>query len=296
MPRNHFFTARIWQTSAVRQTRHAFSINRLYRRLSAGRRRLPDYIIAGAQKAGTTSLWAYLNEHPRVERAITKEMHFFDNNYERGTQWYRLHFPLQRCEEPRARMEPSILTGESSAYYMLHPLAPQRIADTVPAAKIILLLRNPVDRAFSHYQLKLRRRQEFLSFEDAIDAEHERLAGEEEKIVQQPEYHSLSHDRHSYLARGRYLEQILRWQARFAPHQLLILESGEFFHRTADVYQQVLQFLGLPYFQPKQFGNRFPGRYHDRMTAAMRQKLVKYFAPFNEQLYAHLGSRFDWER
>jgi hypothetical protein len=179
---------------------------------------------------------------------------------------------------------------------MFHPLAPQRAAETVPDAKIIFLLRNPVDRAFSHYQLKLRRRQEMLSFEEAIAAEPERLAGEEEKIVRDPTYSSPSHNWYSYLARGRYVDQIVRWRQYFRPEQILILEAGEFFKRTAEVYQRVLDFLKLPRCLPTDLSNRFPGMYGEKMSETTRRKLLDYFAPHNERLYAHLGTRFNWDK
>jgi Sulfotransferase domain len=296
MARNHLFTAKVWQNPKIREIRHYFSVPRLYRRVSAGQRRLPDYIIAGAQKSGTTSLWYYLVEHPQVGHAMKKEMHYFDNEYHRGDAWYRLHFPLKWSGASSDTAHRFSLTGESTANYMFHPLAPQRVAKSLPNVKIILLLRNPIDRAFSHYHLKLRRRQETLSFEDAVAAEPERLAGEEEKIVGDPNYYSAAHDRYSYLARGRYLDQILRWQRFVPPERLLILESGEFFRQTADVYQRVLRFLNLSSDQPARFGNRFPGKYQDKMSQATRHELVDYFAPFNEQLYSHLGTRFDWEK
>jgi hypothetical protein len=272
------------------------SVGRLRRYLTANRRRLPDYIIAGAQKAGTTSLWAYLQEHPQVVPAMAKETSFFDINFHRGLNWYRMHFPLAVGDAPGEERNTTTLTSESTAYYMFHPLAAERIARCVPRVKIILLLRNPVDRAFSHYQLKLRRRQETLSFEEAIEAEAERLDGEADKIVAQPDYYSRAHDRHSYLARGVYIDQIRRWQRYFPPSQLLILESGEFFSRTRDVYHRVLFFLGLPGSEPANFGNRFPGRYKARMSPPMRRKLLDYFAPYNEQLFAHLGTRYDWDK
>jgi hypothetical protein len=296
MAQNHVFTQQVWQAPAVRAVRHMFSAKRVYRYLSAAHRRLPDYVIAGAQKSGTTSLWAYLSEHPNVHPPMTKEMSFFDVNFHRGLSWYRMHFPLDTNSSSPNGTGQRLLTGESTAYYMFHPLAPVRIARTLPQAKIILLLRNPVCRAFSHYQLKLRRRQETLSFEAAIDAEAERLAGEEEKIASDPNYYSPAHDRYSYLARGQYIDQIRRWQQHFAPSQLLILESNEFFRKTAEVFDRVLAFLGLPRWQPAQFGNRFPGKYSEHMDDATRRRLVEYFAPYNELLYAHLGTHFDWER
>jgi hypothetical protein len=293
---NHFFTQQIWQAPAVRTVRHLVSPKRIYRYVSAARRRLPDYIIAGAQKSGTTSLWAYLSEHPDVDPAMTKEMSFFDVNYYRGMNWYRMHFPLEAISQESGGSPPAKLTGESTAYYMFHPLAPARIAQELPRVKVILLLRNPVSRAFSHYQLKLRRRQETLSFEEAIDAEADRLAGENEKLIRDPHYYSEAHDRFSYLARGRYVEQIRRWQQVLPSGQLLILESGEFFKQTADVFRRVLGFLGLKQWEPAEYGNRFPGKYGETMCEATRRRLIEYFAPYNEQLYAHLGTRFDWDR
>jgi hypothetical protein len=179
---------------------------------------------------------------------------------------------------------------------MFHPLSPGRIAQTLPGVKIILLVRNPVSRAFSHYQLKLRRRQETLDFDAAIDSEAERLAGEHEKIVADPLYYSAAHDRFSYLSRGVYVDQIRRWQQHFPPNQLLILESGEFFQRTGEIFARVLDFLGMRRWEPLQFGNRFPGKYSDKMREATRRRLIDYFAPHNEQLYAHLGTRFDWNK
>jgi hypothetical protein len=296
MARNHLFTAKLWQDPRVRRVRHALSLGRMFRQISASQRRLPDYIIVGAQKSGTTSLWAYLNEHPLISPALTKEMHYFDNNYYRGTAWYRMHFPLKTMDDERKSTSRETLTGESSAYYMFHPLAPQRVANLIPQIKLIFLLRNPVDRAFSHYQLKLRRRQESLTFEDAIAAEADRLMGEEQKIVRSPCYYSPAHDRFSYLARGRYLDQLKRWQQLFPPEQILILESEELFKRTADTYQRVLGFLNVRCWQPPEFGNRFPGKYHDKMSDATRRKLVAYFAPFNEELYQHLNVQFAWDR
>ena len=295
MARNHLFTQRFWQAPAVRRLRHLISVPRIYRYLSASYRCLPDFIIAGAQKSGTTSLWAYLCEHPDVAPPLNKEMSFFDINFHRGLEWYRTHFPLQSTTRENGSGH-RLLTGESSAYYMFHPLSSGRIAASLTGVKIILLLRNPVSRAFSHYQLKLRRRQETLSFEDAIAAEPERLAGEHEKIVADPSYYSVAHDRFSYLARGVYVDQIRRWQEHFPPGQLMILESGEFFKNTAEVFGRVLDFLGLRRWEPHRYGNRFPGKYSEKMNEATRQHLIEYFAPHNERLYAHLGTRFDWNK
>jgi hypothetical protein len=292
--KHHIFT-NVWQSRAVRSIRHLASADRWYRWSTASQRRLPDFIVAGAQKCGTTSLWAYLSEHPNVTPPMTKEMSFFDVNFQRGLNWYRMHFPLNQTTSSAAPASVS-LTGESTAYYMFHPLAAQRIAEMSQNIKIILLLRNPIDRAFSHYQLKVRRRQEQLSFEDALAAEPQRLAGEQEKILADPHYYSVNHDRFSYLSRGIYADQLIRWRRIFTPDRLLILESSEFFNRTAEVFERVLQFLGLPNWKPEHFGNRFPGKYRERMSDDTRLRLIEYFRPHNERLFELLGQRFNWDK
>lgn len=289
-------TQNLWQSPRVSYWRHMVSVNRIYRYLTADNRHWPDFIIAGAQKSGTTSLYRYLDEHPNVVSPITKELAFFDRNFDRGTQWYRLHFPLRGANRSAEGSGNKMITGESTAYYVFHPLAAQRIAETLPQVKIIILLRNPVDRAFSHYQHKWRRCQETLSFDEAIDAEAGRLAGEEEKICNNSGYRSQAHVLYSYLARGIYVDQIRRWQQFFSTDRLLILESGTFFKRTADVYQRVLDFLGLPHWQPAQFGQHFAGQYRVKMSDATRRRLIDYFAPHNQRLYTHLGTHFDWDR
>jgi hypothetical protein len=283
-------TQDLWQLPKVDSWRHMLSVNRAYRYLTAEKRRLPDFIVAGAQKAGTTSLYHYLEQHPDMTPPIEKKLAFFDKNYERGMQWYRLHFPLQSNDGDAS------FTGESTAYYMFHPLAPERIAENLPHTKIILLLRNPVDRAFSHYQYKVRRGKEPLSFEAALDAEPDRLAGEEEKLRTNPYSRSKAHFVFSYQSRGIYIDQIIRWQKLFPPERLLILESGGLFKRSNEVYQQTLQFLGVRSWQPSEFGNHFDGGYKVKMSPETRSRLVDYFAPHNQRLYDLLGERFDWDR
>jgi Sulfotransferase domain len=295
MPQNRLLTS-IWHSPSVTNIRHAASPARLLRHVNARHRRLPDYIIAGAQKAGTTSLYAYLSEHPNVDPPITKEIRYFDRFHDRGINWYRMHFPLARARVSFDDAGVTTLTGESTPNYLFYPPSPERIARTLSGVKVILLLRNPVDRAFSHYQLKLKRRQEPRSFDEAVDAEIERLQADREQIAANPDYYIQMHDRFTYLARGRYVEQIHRWQSFFAPWQLLLVESGRFFKHTGEVFERVCDFLGLPRWQPAQFGNRYPGRYKDKMSDATRRKLVDYFAPHNARLYAHLAMRFDWDR
>lgn len=288
---NSRFT-RWWHRSHVRGSRQSLSPRLWMRYLTAGQRRLPDFLIAGAMKAGTTSLFGYLAGHPECLPSSTKEVHYFDKNFARGERWYRLHFPRNRASAgPR---HDGSLCFESSPYYMFDPRVPERVRRELPAAKIIFLLRNPSDRAFSHYQHSVLRGREPLTFEQAIEAEPERLAGEEERMVNDPGYESPAHQHFSYLARGVYVDQLARWRAHFPDEQLLILPSEELFRSPRQAFAKTLAFLGLQPWEPAEFQNLYAGRYRDAIHPETRRRLERYFAPHNERLTTFLGQSFDW--
>lgn len=276
-----------------RSFRRILDVAHWYRSATAGHRILPDYVIIGAQKAGTTSLDGYLARHPQVNVSTIKEVHYFDNrngNFHRGEHWYRAHFPLDR-EANRGKR-----CGEATPNYLFSPVTPARMAALLPQVKIIVLLRNPVDRAFSHYQMMRRNRHEPLSFEAAIDAESSRLAGHRERLIADSRYDSMEYRRFSYLARGVYVDQITEWRKYFKPEQFLILESGEFFRETQRMFQRTLEFLQLDAWWPPKFDNLHRGNYVDKMSPATRERLLDYFAPHNARLYRELGIEYDWDR
>ena len=143
-------------------------------------RGLPDFLIIGAQRCGTTSLYRYLCAHPSVQPAVlNKGIHYFDTNHEQGTAWYRSHFPSEpyKAYLRRRRGVERVLTGEGSPYYFFHPLAPGWIAEELPEARFVVMLRDPVGRAYSQYQHEVARGFEALAFEEALEEEEERLGG-----------------------------------------------------------------------------------------------------------------------
>ena len=196
-------------------------------RLATARLRLrPTFLILGAQKAGTTSLHRYLTEHPAVLRASPKEVRYFSTNYARGEGWYRAQFPLRsRRVASRVRAGAWPAVGEASPQYLFHPLAPQRVHAFDPALKLIAILRDPVDRAYSQYQMQLRWGYEHSTFEESLDREEAELEGELAKLYGDPPVYSTLVNRISYVARGRYAEQLERWLALFPREQLLVLLS-----------------------------------------------------------------------
>lgn len=258
-----------------------------YRTMTASFRALPSALIIGTQKGGTTSLFNYLSLHPDVLPPVAKEPHYFDLYYARGPRWYRGCFPFEH------QLRGGALTLEASPYYMSHPLAAERAAGLVPGAKLIALLRNPIDRAFSSYHFVKKGGEEPLSFAEAIDREPERLAGEEERLRTDPEYYSYNHRTYSYLRRGQYLEQLKRWVEHFPRSNLLVLQSEWLFRDPAGATAAVQEFLGLRRWQSPAYKPFLRGDYSG-MSPDVRRRLVAYFEPYNRELYDWLGREFDW--
>jgi hypothetical protein len=256
---------------------------RAYGRATAGARALPDFLILGAQKAGTTALYAYLRWHPDITGPSFKEVSFFDRHYAKGERWYRAHLPVRR----------SAIVGEASPSYLFHPLAPQRVAQMLPQARLIALLRNPVERAFSHYQHEVALGREQLSFEEAIDREPERMRGEVERMLRDPTYFSHAWWNYTYVSRGRYAEQLERWFAAFPREQVLVLLTDELADDTAGTYRRVLEFLGADAHELDSYPRIFDRDYSE-MSGATRSGLEQKFAEPNRQLAALLGRELPW--
>jgi len=263
-------------------------VSKHYRELTAHDRVLPNFLIIGVQKGGTSSLFQYLLEHPNIIPGYKKEVKFFDGNYHKGLDWYRYNFPLiTQMSDPISQ------TGEASPSYVFHPLVPKRVKEALPNVKLVLLLRDPIARAYSHYQGNLRKGHEKLSFEEAIDQEQSRLGGEQEAIVVDQHYPMYKYLVYSYLARGVYIEQVRNWLKSFTREQLLIQRSDDLFSSPQEVYTRVLTFLGLPEWKLDNFEIVNFGRY-ETMEPQTKNQLREYFNPFNQELYDFLGTNFDW--
>jgi hypothetical protein len=262
-------------------------------RLTAPLRLQPSFLVVGAQRCGTTSLHRLLARHPNVApAALHKGVHYFDVSYSRGPAWYRGHFPLALPARLRHGGATPI-TGESSPYYMFHPLAPARIAKDMPGIKLIVSLRDPVERAYSAYAHEFARGFETESFPVALDLEPERLAGEEEKMIADPRYLSLAHQHQAYASRGCYADQLVRLLELFPPESVLVLDSARLFADPQEQYDRLLDFLGLPSWQlsGSEHANARP---RSAMPAAVRQRLQNYFAPHDARLTELLGWTPSW--
>ena len=259
---------------------------------------LPDFYIIGGQKCGTTSLFEYLSLHPSILRGAAKDIRFFDKYYSKGTNWYRLYFPLKiKKSYLEFFLKKKFLTGEATERYLEYPFAPQRIKNVTPHAKFLILLRNPIDRAFSHYTMNVVRKMESLSFEKAIETENERIKDSMKKMKTDNTYYDDIYFRHAYLDRGIYITKLKRWFDIFPKNQFLIIQSKKFWLNTSEVYNEVLEFLGLSHFKLKEYKPFRKTIYRDRKIAPeTRKQLIDFFRPHNEQLYEFLGRRFDWDK
>jgi hypothetical protein len=242
----------------------------------------PDYIIIGTQRGGSTSLYNYIRQHPQANNLWKprREIHFFDypHNWAKGVKWYRQLFRGQKG-----------LTGEKSPTYLDHPLVPARIARICPDAKLIAILRNPVDRAHSDYwKIRAINLEPLKTFKEAIEAEPERLASEDLPGLWDKDYFKSHHCSRGYLRRGEYATHLARWFEHFPREQLLIIKSEELFLWSMRIMRAAYNFLNLPPFRAKKYKKYQKLRY-PAMNEKTRQYLRKHFRPYNMKLAEMLG-------
>jgi hypothetical protein len=251
------------------------------------RRPLPSFLIAGGMRCGTTALYEYLARHPQVTASRRKEVHYFDLNFHRGSGWYARQFHgVRRLPDG----SPSRLF-EASPYYLFDPRVPARLRAALPDARILFLLRDPVERAVSHYRKNIRDGREPLSFAEAIDAEEERLAGEEERLLADPRAHSQVHQYFSYVARGKYAVQIDRYRAHFPAEQLLAVNADRLFRDPAEAVDGICRFLGLDTWRPDRFESANASRIEADVMPETRRWLETVFEPHEQALERLVGWR-----
>lgn len=264
-------------------------------RLTERWRSLPNLLIAGGQRCGTTSMYRSLTQHPAVLKAVLhKGVHYFDTNYDKGMSWYRAHFPLEATVGRVARRTsttPVVL--ESSPYYGFHPLAGERIAKDLPDVRLLVLLRNPVERAYSAHAHELARGYETEPFERALELEESRLAGEEERLVADSSYVSHCHQHNGYLTRGHYVELLQRLEGCVGRDRIHVVDSHRFFESPHEVYDGVLEFLRLPRADYPVF-EQHNARPRSPMSPELRERLDAHFLPWDEQLTDWLGWTPSW--
>jgi hypothetical protein len=256
-------------------------------------RSVPDVFIIGAQKAGSTALFRYLMQHPNVEGCKRKEAHYFDFNFSRGERWYRGQFPLKaglRRGSPELHAIVDATPG-----YLFDPRTPSRLHAFAPQARLLVVLRDPVERAFSHYHHVRAMGVETLDFEEALEREESRFSGEHSRFLADDAYASPERGMFAYARRGMYLDQLNMWLSTFPRERLLVLITEEMSARPAATVLQAQRFLGLtPYEAPSY--QRVNSRSYAEIDRHVRQRLAQRFEEPNERLYELLGRKLGWTR
>jgi hypothetical protein len=275
--------------------------SRSYGRLTAPSRMTPSFLICGGQRCGTTSLYRALASHPVVLKAVLhKGVHYFDVNYtRRGMGWYKGHFPLlSRAEKIEAKYGTAAQTFESSPYYMYHPQAAARIAADLPGTKLIVLVRNPVERAYSQHAHEVARRfEKEPDFGAAIALEPARLHRQEARLAADPDYYSFAHQHHAYRSRGEYARYLTAMAHHVGRERIHVVESERFFAEPDQVYDEVLAFLNLPLNLGRpQFEQHNARPREADMDPVLRRDLTNYFAAHDDALLPWLGRTPIWRR
>ena len=251
---------------------------------------LPDFIIIGTVRSGSTSLYYNICSHPSILPASYDEIGFFDSNYHLGMNWYRSMFPLKSDME-RIRSETKYaLTGEDTPFYFWKIDAANRIRKILPKIKLITILRNPVQRAYSNYCLGVREGTEKLTFEEAVRKELDTLP--ENKILAENIF-KFCNVRRSYIAKSLYVYQMKIWFERFSKNRLFVISTEEMSKSPAHTMNQAYEFLGLPKYENTFFEKRKKASY-EKMGDNIRKELEEFFKPHNEELFKLIGKSFDW--
>jgi len=266
-------------------------------RLTSSARVLPDFLICGGQRCGTTSLYRALAAHPAVLKAVLhKGVHYFDTNYRRGLAWYKGHFPLQR---KASRIERDLgcpaRVFESSPYYLYHPHAGARLARDLPGVKIIVLVRDPVERAYSQHAHEVARGFETEpDFGRALQLEPARLAGQRERLLADPDAYSFSHQHHGYRSRGEYASYLDELAQHIDRSRILVIESERFFANPKPIYLSVLEFLGLPLLGYPHFDQHNARPRSRQLDPGLRADLTAHFAAHDSALQRWLSGTPIW--
>lgn len=186
----------------------------------------PDFIGIGAQKSGTTTLYKILEQEEKIYLSNPKEIHYFSLHYNNGENWYEKHFKNRTDNQ---------IAGEITPYYLYHQESAKRIYNYNPEIKLIVLLRNPIERTISHYHHAVKRGYEELGLIDALKAEKQRLN----------KGGSYSHQKHSYLSRSLYIEQLERYEKLFDKSNILIIKSEDLFNSKNNSINKIFEFLEI---------------------------------------------------
>jgi len=253
---------------------------------------LPNFFVIGAGRTGTTSLYHYLDLHPSLSKSAYDELGFFDVNFHLGLNWYRSLFPSIFTKFRIKLKTHFFMTYDVTPSYVRRPWIAKRIKKLFPNPKLFIVLRNPVDKTYSHYYLS-RKSGETRTFEEVIEEDMNDIS--EWSVDSKDDYYFATKVENSILARGFYVEQLPVWFELFSKNQILIISSEDLASNTKKSMNDIFQFLNLPKYEIPNIEKVNVSKY-SKMNPETRKILIDFFKPYNEQLYKFLNRKFDWNK
>ena len=261
--------------------------------LTGSIRVLPDFLVIGAKRCGTTSLFYHLPEHPCISKSPHDNMGFFNDNFHLGVNWYKSFFPTIFTRNKIKSEFGNFLAFDVTTTYMEEESTANNVYQIKPNMKIIVILRNPVDRAYSQYHLSLREKAEKRSFEDAMEENMNELNKEShERYEIKPKF---SVEENNYLKKSLYAQQLRHWLNIFPMESMLILSTEEFESKQQVIYNKIFEFLNISQFEVKNTEKMEKGSY-PQMKSETRSLLLDYFRSHNNELFKLINKKFDWEK
>jgi tetratricopeptide (TPR) repeat protein len=254
----------------------------------------PDFLIIGTPKGGTTALYNYLSQHPQIVPALHKEISFFDTKFNLGLDWYGAHFP----NFSQYNTYNKLLTGEATPNYMYSQIVCQRIYDCLPKVKLIVVLRNPIDRGISHYYMAKKIGIEKRDLITVINQEIQVLKSLSNNLDNPNNLKNMGNQLKTgknYFQSGLYVYFLAIWLEKFSTNQIVILSNEEMLKDTDQVMMNTYQFLGLPHYPLNEYKKHFTGNYYNEMTQQQRDDLSELLQPHNNLLEKYLGRKFNWD-
>jgi len=255
-------------------------------------RSLPDFIIIGTARSGSTSLYYNICQHPCVLSAAYDELGYFDSNFHLGLNWYRSLFPTLFSKWIVKQKKQFAITGEDTPFYIWNPLVAKRILKILPKIKLIVVLRNPVDRAYSNYHLGIRAGSENLSFEDAIQIELKKLNEINDEFEHNVEKYTIPR---SYIAKGFYANQLKIWLELFNSEQLIIISTEDLESNPQGTLDKIYDFLKIPK-NHKLIPEKQKKASYPKMKNETREFLINLYKKNNAELFSMIGQKFDWDK
>lgn len=257
----------------------------------------PDFVIAGAQRCGTTSLFRALVKHPAIMPNVmnAKGIHYFDTSYHRELAWYLAHFPSRAERDSNAvKVGHKAIVGEASPYYMYHPAGAERMAKAIPDAKIIVLLRDPVKRAISHHlHMVFEGHEPIEDIDQALEMESSRLEGIEQRLLTEPSFVSRPHQHFSYTDRGHYAQQLERLYEHYDRKNVLVMTTDKLISDSNSSLSTIQSFIGLEPDPSIQLEKRNASSSFQPRPETI-QRLTDVFAESNERLANIVDFEIPW--